>query len=135
MPNGSFLRETSSTFLNCTKIYCAVSGRRYAIDAGSADAATINLARLENEPTPLAQADDLLHSLRVLFAGHDRTYLTADDADETDFCRHFVAEIGDPGSSDWEGRLPSRPSKQRTNFGDLEVAASSQQSRLSLLRL
>src|SRR6478672_12789511 len=45
----------------------------------------INLARLENEPAPLAQADDLLHPLRVLFPSHVRTYLTADHADETDF--------------------------------------------------
>ena len=28
MPNGSFFRETSRTFLNWTKIACAVSGRR-----------------------------------------------------------------------------------------------------------
>ncbi len=45
----------------------------------------INLARLENEPAPFAQTDDFLHPLRVLFPSHDRTYLTADHADETDF--------------------------------------------------
>ena len=28
MPNGTFCREVSSTFLNCAKIACAVSGRR-----------------------------------------------------------------------------------------------------------
>src|SRR5207237_3542353 len=44
----------------------------------------INLARLENEPAPLAQTDNLLHSLRILLPSHDRTYLTADHADETD---------------------------------------------------
>src|SRR5437773_5562511 len=45
----------------------------------------INLARLEDEPAPFAHADNLLHPLRVLFPSHDRTYLTADHADETDF--------------------------------------------------
>src|SRR5438477_3565454 len=45
----------------------------------------INLARLENEPAPLAQTDDFLHSLRILVPCHDRKYLTADHADETDF--------------------------------------------------
>src|SRR5438874_5346610 len=47
----------------------------------------INLARLENEPASLTQADDFFHPhpLRVLFPSHDRTYLTADHADETDF--------------------------------------------------
>jgi len=28
MPNGTFCREVSSTFLNCAKMACAVSGRR-----------------------------------------------------------------------------------------------------------
>src|SRR5438270_10947823 len=32
----------------------------------------INLARLEHASAPLAQADELLHSLRLLFPGHAR---------------------------------------------------------------
>src|SRR5207249_5203120 len=53
----------------------------------------INLARLENESAPLAQANDLLHPLRVLFPDHDRTYLTADHADETDFSINILSLI------------------------------------------
>src|SRR5882724_12863323 len=53
----------------------------------------INLARLENEPAPFAQADNLLHPLRVLFPSHVRTYLTADHADETDFSINILSLI------------------------------------------
>jgi hypothetical protein len=41
---------------------------------------------LENETAALAQADDLLHPLRVLFPSHVMRYLTTNAADETDFC-------------------------------------------------
>src|SRR3954471_15417628 len=30
IPNGTFCRDTSNTFLNCAKIACAVSGLKYA---------------------------------------------------------------------------------------------------------
>jgi hypothetical protein len=36
MPNGTFCREESTTFLNCAKIACAVSGRRYALSSSVA---------------------------------------------------------------------------------------------------
>src|SRR5205085_12179100 len=49
----------------------------------------INLARLENEPAPFAQADNLLHPLRVLFPSHVRTYLTADQIGRAS-CRERV---------------------------------------------
>ena len=40
MPNGTFCREESTTFLNCAKIACAVSGRRYALSSSVAVAPT-----------------------------------------------------------------------------------------------
>src|SRR6476646_8413332 len=40
MPNGGFLREVVCTFLKLTKMPCAVSGRRYAIDASSSTGPT-----------------------------------------------------------------------------------------------
>ena len=43
MPNGTFCRDESTTFLNCAKIACAVSGRRYALSASVAVAPTIGL--------------------------------------------------------------------------------------------
>ena len=46
MPNGGFLRENCSTFLKLMKMPCAVSGRRYAADAGLLDRAD---RRLEHQ--------------------------------------------------------------------------------------
>src|SRR5438876_2349469 len=40
IPNGGFLRDVVCTFLKLTKMPCAVSGRRYAIDASSSTGPT-----------------------------------------------------------------------------------------------
>jgi hypothetical protein len=62
---------------------------------------------LENEPAPFAQADNLLHPLRVLFPSHVRTYLTADDADETDFSINILSLILVPAIAPGGNTIPN----------------------------
>ncbi len=42
IPNGNCLREVFNTFLNCTNIACAVSGRKYAVDWLTSSSTLVN---------------------------------------------------------------------------------------------